>query len=179
MQVAAINDFDPVWGTALQQSIASNKIDIAHTLLSAGAHVNAPAGRNEWISARSALQAATERGIAPLVTLLLQHGADCNATAGEFWVLTALQAAAEEGHLRIAAMLLEAGADINAPGASMTDATALEWASVRGRLDIVCLLLERDTDVEGLEERCKRAAKLAEREGNFVISKLLKEYKRS
>ena len=74
-------------------------------------------------------------------------------------------------------MLLKAGADINALAAKSNGRSALEAAAEHGRLDILSLLLKNDTDADGLECRCKDAAKLAEREGHIFISRMLRAYK--
>ncbi|RFU35063.1 hypothetical protein B7463_g1295, partial [Scytalidium lignicola] len=162
--------------TALQVSMSRNHIDIIRCLLSAGADINAPACANRG---RTALQAAVEAGHVSLVILLLQRGADCDAAAAEYYGVTALQAAAIGGHLRIVLLLLKAGANINAPAARNGGRTALEGAAENGRLDIVSLLLKNDPDIDGLEIRCKRAAKLALSEGHIHIYKLLKDYQRT
>ncbi|KAH8805076.1 ankyrin repeat-containing domain protein [Xylogone sp. PMI_703] len=173
---ANINLRKPDEDTALQAAMRRGNADIIKLLLSVGADMNAPAyGRQ----GRTALQAASESGKVSLVILLLQRGADCNAVAADDHGATALQAAAIAGHLRIVLLLLKAGADIYAPGAKSGGRTALEGAVEHGRLDIVSLLLRNDSNTEGLELRCKRAAKLALAEGHVHIHKLLRDYKRA
>lgn len=110
------------------------------------------------------------------MTLLLQHGADCNVRAAQDGAVTALQAAAIKGSLRISVLLLEVRAEINAPAAEIHGRTALEGAAEHGHLQIVLLVLENDSDRNGLEGRCKKAAKYAEKE-HPIIAKFLKVYK--
>ncbi|KAJ7199888.1 hypothetical protein GGX14DRAFT_661358, partial [Mycena pura] len=60
------------------------------------------------------LQAAAYEGMAEIVCLLLEKGADINAEGGEYG--NALQAAAYRGNTETVHLLLEKGADINAQG---------------------------------------------------------------
>ena len=66
--------------------------------------------------AGSALLAASYKGHAPVVRLLLQHGAQVNSHRGDG--LTALCQASKAGHLRVAQLLLDKRADVNAAGAT-------------------------------------------------------------
>jgi ankyrin repeat protein len=75
--------------------------------------------------------------------LLLDKGADVNATGGEFG--NALQAAVISGHIYIAQLLLEKGADVNATGGE--HGNALIAASYLGHLSTVKLLLDRGANV--------------------------------
>ncbi|KAJ4318419.1 hypothetical protein N0V84_006842 [Fusarium piperis] len=161
--------------TALQGAAMSGKTELVDILLEAGADINAPPSP-EW--GETALQAAVARGSVRMVKFLLLHDADVNAPASPYHGATALQKAAMAGHLRIALMLLKEGADINAPPAAAGGRTALEAAAEHERLDLACLLLRNDTELEGLEGRCKRAAKLASSAGNHILADVLREWKR-
>ncbi|KAG4271472.1 hypothetical protein FPRO04_10912 [Fusarium proliferatum] len=126
----------------------------------------------------SALQCAARNGDTEMVRFLIACGAEVNQPATEYNGGTALQFAAMGGHLSVAILLLENGADINAPGERVWGRTALQGAAENGRIDMVHLLLENYDDPE-LEERCRDAAKYAEREGHVVIAEILREWKRA
>ncbi|KAE9366366.1 ankyrin, partial [Stipitochalara longipes BDJ] len=123
---------------------------------------------------KTALQAAINYGNIPIIKLLLQHGANCNALAAESFGGTALQLAAMAGRISVVSLLLRAGAEINAAPSITGGRTALEAAAEHGRLDVVSLLLKNDTDGDGIDARCQRAAKLAAANGHPVISRILK-----
>lgn len=110
-----------------------------------------------------------------LVELMLKNGANVNAPTNGVKGRTALQAAAERGNVKLVRRLISLGADVNAAASPVT---CLQAAAEHGRLDIVSLLLKNDTETEGMENKCEKAAKLAERNGHIYISKMLGEYKR-
>jgi ankyrin repeat protein/mono/diheme cytochrome c family protein len=121
----------------------------AALLVAAGASVNA----------RSALGntplhlAARKPGNHRTVRLLLDHGAQANAT--NMFGATPLMAAAAAGDLESARLLLERGADINARPNMNGDGfiwgggrTPLMWAAFNGDQALVKLLLERGAKVD-------------------------------
>jgi len=84
------------------------------------------------------LHAAATRGIASIVTLLLEHGADPNAA----WnTLTPLHMAAKYGRVDVARILLDHGADITA--LTSLDEPPLHLAIVYKHADVADLLRER------------------------------------
>ena len=172
---------DPNWrhsledSTALQSAVLSDDEEIVHTILEAGADINAPASLKDG---RTALQQAASRGNMHIVRLLLQKGADVNAPPSQVCGVTALQAASIQGHLAIVILLLHADADINAEASAVEGRTALEGAAERGRLDMVQLLLDNDHDSEGFYDRCENAACYADKEGHFVIARMLRNYRK-
>ncbi|MCJ1264207.1 hypothetical protein MMC22_004078 [Lobaria immixta] len=85
----------------------------------------------------SALQAASSDGYKSVVQLLLEAGADVNASGGCFD--SALQAAAWRGSESVVRLLLEKGADVDAEGGE--DGSALQAASSEGHQHVVRLLL--------------------------------------
>ncbi|KAF7976049.1 hypothetical protein HWV62_7960 [Athelia sp. TMB] len=91
-----------------------------------------------------ALHVTSDLGSLAIAQLLLEKGADANATGGKYG--TALQAASVRGSLEIVKLLLEKGADANATGGEY--GTALQAASRRGHLEIARLLLEKGADVD-------------------------------
>ncbi|CAH0047123.1 unnamed protein product [Clonostachys solani] len=179
------------WGaTPLQAASIHDNLPMVLMLLDRGADVNAkPRGHirryNEqlgclkswWFGRRTALQAASENQNLQLAQLLIEKGAKVNMEPYEDSGATALQLAAINGDIQMAALLLEKGAKVNAAGSSYGGRTALVGAAEHGRLDMVYLLLQNDQDETGLEVRCEKAAKYAEREGHSIIAKILRKWK--
>ncbi|KAF7978595.1 hypothetical protein HWV62_45318 [Athelia sp. TMB] len=118
-----------------------------------------------------ALDVTSDLGSPATVRLLLEKGADINATGGRHG--TALQAASYEGYLDIVQLLLEKGADINVTGGWY--GTALQAASLQGRLDIVQLLLEKGADINVTGGRYGTALQAASYKGYLDIVQLLLE----
>ncbi|KAJ7024880.1 ankyrin repeat-containing domain protein [Mycena alexandri] len=86
---------------------------------------------------------ASYYGHAEIVSLLLEKGADVNATGGVYG--GPLQAAAAGGHTEMVGILLEKGADINAAGGR--NGSPLQAAANRGHTEIVGILLEKGADI--------------------------------
>jgi ankyrin repeat protein len=107
-------------------------------LLDKGADIHAQGGEYG-----NALQAASDRGYAEIVRLLLNKGAQINAQGGEH--SNALQAASTGGHTEIVRLLLDQGADVNAQGSYYGN--ALQAASCCGHVEVVRLLLGEGADV--------------------------------
>ena len=91
----------------------------------------------------NALQAASVKGNADTVSLLLDNEADVNAQGGVYG--NALQAASVNGNADIVRLLLDKRADVNAQGGIYCN--ALQAASAMGNAGIVSLLLDRGADV--------------------------------
>lgn len=106
-------------------------------LLDEGAYANAP---NE---VSNALDAASVAGHDNVVQVLLDRGADANASSGTLG--TALHAASCGSHKEVVQMLLGKRADINAKGGPY--GTALQVASSCGRDRVVQVLLDEGADV--------------------------------
>ncbi|KAJ6101889.1 NACHT nucleoside triphosphatase [Penicillium sp. IBT 16267x] len=100
--------------------------------------VNAQGGRLGY-----ALQAASYGGLAEVVQMLLDRGADINAQSGEYG--NALQAASYGGHAEVVQMLLDRGADANLQGGEYGN--ALQAASYGGHAEVVQMLLNRGADI--------------------------------
>ena len=113
--------------------------DVADSLLSAGADVDAPGGQYGH-----ALQAASYSGHHNIAKMLIAKGADVNVVGGEFG--SALGAAATEGYKELAEMLIAKGANVNT-GGGMFDGSPL-FAALSGRHeDIAELLIDNGADV--------------------------------
>ncbi|KAH8761908.1 ankyrin repeat-containing domain protein [Hyaloscypha finlandica] len=100
-------------------------------------------------SPRSPLQLAAEMNQLDAVKILLDHGAQINASAATDRGRTTLQAAAssEDANLTMIELLLSRGAEVNAPAAGDGGVTALQAAAIRGHINIALLLIERKADV--------------------------------
>lgn len=86
---------------------------------------------------------AARHGHANIVSLLLQHQLDINATNS--FGASALTLAARGGHLQVVRLLVEAGGDIN--GSSQCEYTPLMTAAQHGHDAVLRLLLDRGCDV--------------------------------
>lgn len=86
---------------------------------------------------------ASRHGHANIISLILQHQIDINATTA--YGVTALTLAARGGHLQVVRLLVEAGIDIN--GSSSCEYTPLMAAAQHGHDTVVRLLLDRGCDV--------------------------------
>lgn len=89
------------------------------------------------------LQAASAGAYKQIVKLLLEKGADVNATGGHYG--NALQAASATGHEESVKLLLDKKADVNATGGYY--GSALHAVSLEGHQQIVQLLLDNGGDV--------------------------------
>jgi ankyrin repeat protein len=100
-------------------------------------------------SLRTPIQLAAEINQPNAVNILLDHGAQINASAATDRGRTALQAAAssEDANLTMIEILLSRGAEVNAPAAGDGGVTALQAAAIRGHINIALLLIERKADV--------------------------------
>jgi ankyrin repeat protein len=147
--------------SALQESSFLGMAEIVLSLLDAGADVNKQGGTYQSFETHfypydeeriycegrmdfgSSLQAASHAGHKDIVSLLLQAGADVNATGEQHG--SSLQAASYRGHRDIVSLLLQAGADVNATGGE--HGSSLEAAWYAGNNDIFKLLLQAGADV--------------------------------
>ncbi|KFA71332.1 hypothetical protein S40288_09108 [Stachybotrys chartarum IBT 40288] len=86
----------------------------------------------------NALTAAAYDGTAPIIKMLLQHGASINASEGY-----PLHAAAANGHTAVVKLLLDNGADANGHTSHCAGGTALQEACNAGNTEAAQVLLER------------------------------------
>jgi ankyrin repeat protein len=109
--------------------------ELAEQLIGRGAFVDA---RSTNAMKNTPLHAAAAGRKGQLVRLLLEHGAQVNATQEGGW--TALHAAAQNGDREIVETLLAHGSDVNARAGN--NQSALDLALLKGRQDVVELLDE-------------------------------------
>jgi serine/threonine-protein phosphatase 6 regulatory ankyrin repeat subunit B len=137
-----------------------NAAEVVHEFLTAirGGHVEELArlldadphlmeARDE-VEGNTPLVVAADHGHAGVVSLLLERGADVNAS--DIIGYTALQYTAEQGHEEVVSILLSRGADFS--GQSLSGFTALICASFHGHLGVVLQLFQHMAG-RGLDER--------------------------
>ncbi|KAI1738519.1 hypothetical protein F4680DRAFT_425179 [Xylaria scruposa] len=118
----------------------------------------------------NALTAATYDGTLHIVEMLLDAGADVNASEG-----FAIQAAAAQGHYEVVEELLKRGADVNAltTNENFPEGTALQGAIEAGQTEIVRLLLESGADPNHGSGECSPPIIAAARGAEVEILDLL------
>lgn len=137
-------DDEQVVYTPLFYAIVYNRIEAAVLLLAAGANVN-------WTSTRwcTPIQKAASRGYKDMVILLLQAGADIEASTPRF-PHSPLACACYNGNRDVVRLLIESGADVNRKMVQANSATKpLHYAVNKEKADIVELLLAAGAHVDG------------------------------
>ncbi|MFL5759338.1 MAG: ankyrin repeat domain-containing protein [Thermomicrobiales bacterium] len=129
-----INSYSSDGWSALALAAHFGRLEIAQILLDRGAEPNRV---SQNLNTNTPLHAAVAGNQRESVVLLLQHGANVNATDAGGW--TPLGLAAHEGRGPIIEILLAAGADPNKPNAQGD--TPLMVARERDHQDAVALLL--------------------------------------
>jgi ankyrin repeat protein len=135
-------------------------------LLQHGADVDASDG-----TGRTALIDAANRGLTESVRILLDAGADIEATTSSEGK-TALILAAHDNHPAVVEMLLDRNADINARNSK--GESALMVAAARGWVDIVRVLIQRGADVSAKDRFDNTALQKAEKHGGPAVTQLLR-----
>jgi len=124
--------------TGLLAALCIAQDQALHTLLDAGAEIDAIVGET------SALSFAAELEVPDKISLLLSRGADINANCGH-----ALQVACMHGKKRSVQCFMSHGADLNVVSVTKTSGVGQEWVSYRtpalyaaqnGHLEILQLL---------------------------------------
>ncbi|KAF7979993.1 hypothetical protein HWV62_40082 [Athelia sp. TMB] len=181
---ADVNATGGRYGSSLQAASANWPSRRVQSLLN-GMDLIPGSGRYRWYAAsdpkasaivRAAgcahkVQAPSQGGEDTIVRILLEHGADPNATGGKY--NNALQAASYHGRSIIVGLLLEKGADPNAKGGGR--GTALQAACYEGHHEVVQLLLKNGANVNAQGGRYGTALTAASSRNHVGISRLLLE----
>jgi ankyrin repeat protein len=114
----------------------------------------------------TALARAAQRGHVAVVQLLLEKGADIDASGGVA-KRTPLMLATISGHEEVARLLIERGADLKAKDS--TEAIALTFAAERGSTSTVNMLLHREADSHARDILKARALICAARGGQEAL----------
>lgn len=118
------------------------------------------------------LNLAARLGLAPIVKVLLEGGAEVDHADCDGW--TALRAAAWGGHTQVVELVLAAGAAVDS--CDRDERTALRAAAWGGHADIVTLLLVANADVNRIDCEGRTALIAAAYMGHAEIVEKLLDY---
>ncbi|KAL8915125.1 MAG: hypothetical protein Q9172_006954 [Xanthocarpia lactea] len=160
-------------GSLLAVAAQSGSVELVGLLLDSGADPNWRYDLDNW----TALQCAIASSSDDVVHVILEAGADINASPSTTDGRTALQQAASQGNLGFVRLLLQKGADVNSPAGKVRGVTALQAASIQGHLAVVVQLLHAGADVNGesSESEGRTALQGAAEMGRLDIVSLLLE----
>jgi uncharacterized protein len=127
--------------TALHWASQWNDVQSARQLIRAGGEVNVANRTNA-----TPLQLAAVNGSADMLSILLEAGANPNATV-TFTQDTPLMLAAKTGIPDAVEVLIDHGADVNAME-TWGRTTPLMWAVAEGHTEVAALLIEEGADIE-------------------------------
>jgi len=139
-QAADVNAAQGDGMTALHWAAMKNDVDLARTLLYAGANVRAMTR----IGSYTPLVLAARNGSAAVMEPLMAAGADANTKTANG--TTVLMLAAASGNVDAVTLLLDKGADINARE-PVQDLNAAMFAAASNRAPVVALLAKRGADL--------------------------------
>jgi ankyrin repeat protein len=131
--------------TTLLAAFSQGNGKIIQLLIDRGASINEidEKGINyDRIDYKTALHIAAKIGLANVVKILLENGADVNHEGSDFeFPWTPLHHAAAAGHLEVVKILLEGGAEVNPPDhGEYTPHSPLWWAENEGHSDVAAFL---------------------------------------
>ncbi|KAI0290858.1 ankyrin repeat-containing domain protein [Russula brevipes] len=137
-----------------------------HLVISDPEDVNSTRG-----SDKTPLRAASRRGYTDVARVLLDHGANPNATN---YADAPLTAAFDYNHLEVMQLLLARGVDLRA-SANLCGST-LRTAAFRGRTEVIQLLLRYHADANESDDNGMTALHCASTQGHFKVVQLLLEH---
>jgi ankyrin repeat protein len=137
--------------TALHWAAQKGDVDLAKTLLYAGANVKA----TTRIGGYTPILMASRNGHAPMVEALLAAGADPNSATTNG--ASALMLAAQAGNAAAVKALADRGADVNAKE-KVKGETALMIAAAYGRADVIRVLTAKGADMKAVTTVADMAA---------------------
>lgn len=132
--------------TALMIAVLAKQIDSVHTLLQAGADLEAY-DRDGYTT----LLLATSIGHVQIVQALIRAGADLEAFDRNHRHDTALILVTRKGNIEVMKLLVQAGADLKA--VDNEGLTALMWAAIYGKTEMAALLIQAGADVEMCDDK--------------------------
>ena len=160
----------------LLEASQENRVDQVDELLRKPMNPNALLSRPlNPFQERRALHLAAQGGHTEVVSLLLEAGAEKNATV--FGKQTALHFTALYNHAEAVNLLLGAGANIDA--VNHAQKTALHLAAKLGSIEVVKVLLAAGADQNLADRRGKTPMDVATEQGHHEIVQLLKSEHRT
>src|SRR5215210_5928670 len=138
-QGADVNSAQGDGMTALHWAVQKGDVELAQTLLYAGANIKA----STRIGGYTPLLIASRSGNASMIETLIAAGADPNSATASG--ATALMLASQAGNAAAVKVLVERGADVNAKE-KVKGETALTFAAGHGRADVIRVLTARGAD---------------------------------
>ena len=149
--------------TALHWAAFNDNLDLAKTLLAAGANVKATTRDG----AITPLMMACRNGSAPMIELLLKAGANPNSSTATG--TTALMMAASSGSADAVKLLLDHGANVNAADLAHGQ-TALMFAASLNRADTIKVLMSHGADATLTSTVTKTQVVRFNPDGNIVLT---------
>jgi len=132
--------------------------------------INAKGTASDW--GKTALIEAAHRGYSDIVKILIDAGADINAT--DFYGDTALMLAIDQDNHEIVRMLLNSEADVNAQNITY-GTTALMGAARKGNEEVIRMLMTAKADPGIKDWAGNTALTIADRNGRTAIIELLQK----
>jgi hypothetical protein len=162
----------------LLDAVEEGDIAKVQELLKKGADPNArDHGPRErwWRYGKTPLCLAVEHGHSEIVKLLIEHGADVNASCYIDSFETPLHRAVVDDNIEIAKLLIQNGADVNARR-SFDGLTPLHLAALNGYSKMVRLLLENGADPSIRDNFGNTASELAREEDHEEVANIIEGF---